>query len=274
MLMALLRDYLVDERAEILDNDIRLIDHRRHRSRLPDFVREPLDALHGRLGQTTRGMTLCLALSYGGREAIVDAARALVERGARGRDSPRRTSTRVASREALSTQRAAAARPRHPHLGRAAALELPALGSGLRRALLHRHAVARLPRASCSRALDAFQGRERRFGLTSEQVRLRRLQTTRSSPGAVVAPPSPPPKKPLGNLAARLLTVALVIPLLVLAIHWSNPIGVALVVLTASVVGLREWMQMTLPPAGGESAPLTVTGGSSTAECMTKLTNG
>src|SRR6478735_5127983 len=44
MLMALLRDYLVDERSEILDNNIRLT-HIGEVQRLPDFVREPLDAL-------------------------------------------------------------------------------------------------------------------------------------------------------------------------------------------------------------------------------------
>src|SRR5512146_1989135 len=44
MLMALLRDYLVDERREILDNGIRLT-HIGNTERLPDFVREPLFAL-------------------------------------------------------------------------------------------------------------------------------------------------------------------------------------------------------------------------------------
>src|SRR3982751_2873677 len=64
MLMALLRDYLVDERAEILDNGIRLttignID------RPPAFVREPLNELK-EASASNGGMTLCLALSYGG----------------------------------------------------------------------------------------------------------------------------------------------------------------------------------------------------------------
>ena len=77
MLMALLRDYLVDERPEIIDNNIRLTTIGEVQ-RLPDFVREPLDALKRDSANNT-GMTLCLALSYGGREAIVDAARKLVE---------------------------------------------------------------------------------------------------------------------------------------------------------------------------------------------------
>ncbi len=78
MLMALLRDYLVDERDEILGNDIRLTTIG-DVARLPDFVKEPLDELK-RDSANNRGMTLCLALSYGGREALVDAARLLVER--------------------------------------------------------------------------------------------------------------------------------------------------------------------------------------------------
>src|SRR6478735_5531155 len=44
MLMALLRDYLVDERAEILGNNIRLVTIG-NVERLPEFVREPLDQL-------------------------------------------------------------------------------------------------------------------------------------------------------------------------------------------------------------------------------------
>ena len=42
--MQLLRDFLIDERAEILDNDIRL-DALGDIERLPAFVREPLDEL-------------------------------------------------------------------------------------------------------------------------------------------------------------------------------------------------------------------------------------
>src|SRR5689334_15522043 len=78
MLMALLRDYLVDERQEILDNDIRLVSIG-NQDRLPDFVREPLDRLKAD-SANNKSMTLCLALSYGGRESIVDAARSLVQR--------------------------------------------------------------------------------------------------------------------------------------------------------------------------------------------------
>src|SRR5438874_8486628 len=77
MLMALLRDYLVDERAEILDNGIRLTSIG-NTERLPDFVREPLGELM-EASKNNSGMVLCLALSYGGRDAICDAAGSAAE---------------------------------------------------------------------------------------------------------------------------------------------------------------------------------------------------
>ncbi len=80
-LMQLLADYLDSERAEIMDNAIRLgaigdLD------RLPSFVRERLDALMAE-SRSNGGMILTLALSYGGREEIVQAARRAAARAAR-----------------------------------------------------------------------------------------------------------------------------------------------------------------------------------------------
>lgn len=74
-LMELLRDYLHDERPEIMENGIQLraigeID------RLPQLVREPLDALRADSASNS-GMVLTLALSYGGRESIAVAAKKL-----------------------------------------------------------------------------------------------------------------------------------------------------------------------------------------------------
>jgi undecaprenyl diphosphate synthase len=72
-LMQLLRDYLLDERSEILDNSIRL-EAIGDIERLPPFVRDPLDELRA-VSATNRGMQLTLALSYGGRESIARAVR-------------------------------------------------------------------------------------------------------------------------------------------------------------------------------------------------------
>ena len=49
--MELLRDFLLDERAEILDNGIRL-EALGDVERLPPFVREPLDELRAAIGAT------------------------------------------------------------------------------------------------------------------------------------------------------------------------------------------------------------------------------
>ncbi len=85
-LMQLLRRYLVEERAEILDNDIRLITVG-ETDRLPDYVLEPMTELM-EASRDNRSMTLCLALSYGGREMITDAVRQLAHRVAAGTLDP------------------------------------------------------------------------------------------------------------------------------------------------------------------------------------------
>jgi undecaprenyl diphosphate synthase len=81
-LMQLLREYLIGERAEILDNAIRL-DAIGDVERLPPLVREPLDELRA-ASAANHGMTLTLALSYGGRESIARAVRAAVRDAAAG----------------------------------------------------------------------------------------------------------------------------------------------------------------------------------------------
>lgn len=85
-LMQLLRDYLLGERAEILDNAIRL-EAIGDVERLPAMVREPLDELRA-VSAANHGMTLTLALSYGGRESIARAVRAAVRDAITGALSP------------------------------------------------------------------------------------------------------------------------------------------------------------------------------------------
>lgn len=85
-LMQLLRDYLIGERAEILDNAIRL-EAIGDVERLPAMVREPLDELRA-VSAANHGMTLTLALSYGGRESIARAVRAAVRDAVAGALSP------------------------------------------------------------------------------------------------------------------------------------------------------------------------------------------
>ncbi|MCC6525559.1 MAG: di-trans,poly-cis-decaprenylcistransferase [Polyangiaceae bacterium] len=85
-LMELLVEYLVGEREEILGNGIRL-EAVGDLDRLPPLVRTALDELR-RLSADNRGMVLTLALSYGGREEIARAARALAEKAVRGEIDP------------------------------------------------------------------------------------------------------------------------------------------------------------------------------------------
>jgi undecaprenyl diphosphate synthase len=163
-LMQLLRDYVIEERAEIMDNDIRLtaignVD------RLPAFVREPLDALM-RDSAGNKSMTLCLALSYGGREALVDAARAAMKAGIAPAKLDEKTFGQL-----LPT-------------GELPGLDLLVRTSGEQRIsnfLLWEAAYAELyftpvlwpdfRRGDLYAALEAYAARERRFGLTSEQIK-------------------------------------------------------------------------------------------------------
>ena len=76
-LMKLLRDYLVKERKEIMENDIRFRAIGRLGD-LPEEVRAELDETI-RMSEGNTGLILTLALSYGGRAEIADAARRIAE---------------------------------------------------------------------------------------------------------------------------------------------------------------------------------------------------
>jgi undecaprenyl diphosphate synthase len=86
LLMRLLRRFLVRERAEIMENDIRLTAIGRL-ERLPADVRKELDATRA-MSAGNRGMILNLALSYGGRQEIVDAVRRIAARVRAGEIAP------------------------------------------------------------------------------------------------------------------------------------------------------------------------------------------
>jgi undecaprenyl diphosphate synthase len=81
-LMALLHEYLLQERAEIMEQRIRFTTIGR-REGLPDEVLREIDE-NVRLSRDNTGMVLCLAINYSGRTELVDAARTLAERVRRG----------------------------------------------------------------------------------------------------------------------------------------------------------------------------------------------
>jgi undecaprenyl diphosphate synthase len=85
-LMELLREFLLSERQEMLENGIRLHPVGRL-DKLPDRVREVLIPLRDESADRN-GMVLTLCLSYGGREEIADAAQLLARRAAAGELDP------------------------------------------------------------------------------------------------------------------------------------------------------------------------------------------
>jgi undecaprenyl diphosphate synthase len=85
-LVDLLCECLVSERNELVDNEIRLSAiGRLHK--LPQQAQSRLQSLTSDT-ESYRGMTLTLALSYGGREELIDAARALAVEVQDGRLDP------------------------------------------------------------------------------------------------------------------------------------------------------------------------------------------
>jgi undecaprenyl diphosphate synthase len=85
-LMTLLRYYLIEERAEILEQNIRFTTIGR-RSELPAAVVHEIDE-NVRLSQHNTGMVLCLAINYGGRTELVDAMRTLARQVRQGKLDP------------------------------------------------------------------------------------------------------------------------------------------------------------------------------------------
>jgi undecaprenyl diphosphate synthase len=174
-LMRLLGSFVVKERAELSARGVRVVTIGDVR-RLPAFARAPLDALEiASAGNSA--MTLCLALSYGGREAIASAARSLAADVAGGRlRAEDVTEEKVAAR--LDTS---ALPP----------LDLLIRTSGEQRLsnfLLWESAYAELhftpvlwpdfDRHTLQLALDDYARRQRRFGLTADQAQSRRNAKT------------------------------------------------------------------------------------------------
>jgi undecaprenyl diphosphate synthase len=166
-LMELLYKYVLEEHDEIMHNGIRLtaigaLD------RLPAFVRQPLHDLIEE-SKDNGGMILCLALSYGGREDVIAAARRLAAEVRDGRIDPDEI-----SEVTLEARLATAMLP---------PLDLLIRTSGefrLSNFLLWQAAYAELyftpvmwpefRRQHLEEAIRAYQHRERRFGMTTEQL--------------------------------------------------------------------------------------------------------
>lgn len=82
-LMTLLHEYLIAERAEIMEQNIRFTTIGR-REGLDDLVLREIDE-NIRVSRDNTGMTLCLAINYSGRAELVDAVKHLATRVREGR---------------------------------------------------------------------------------------------------------------------------------------------------------------------------------------------
>src|SRR4051812_39849901 len=85
-LMRLLRHFLMVERAELMEQGVRLAMIGRREGLPPDVLGE-LDRTMQQTAENA-GMTLCLAINYGGRTEIADAARRLAADARAGRIDP------------------------------------------------------------------------------------------------------------------------------------------------------------------------------------------
>jgi len=167
-LMALLNEYLLKERHEILDNQIKL-NVIGELSRLPEEVRAPLLELC-KASASHRGMVLTLAISYGSREELALAARRLAQKVEKGELSAKEISVETLEAELLTR-----GLPEVDMLIRTSG-ELR-----LSNFLLWQVAYAELvfsctlwPDFREAQFLDClleYQQRERRFGCTSAQLR-------------------------------------------------------------------------------------------------------
>jgi undecaprenyl diphosphate synthase len=85
-LMRLLRRYLIDERPTIMKQNIRLQVIGR-RDGIPHAVQTQMDKSIS-MSAVNSGMTLCLAINYGGRTELIDAVRRIAREAADGKLDP------------------------------------------------------------------------------------------------------------------------------------------------------------------------------------------
>ncbi|GFO67956.1 isoprenyl transferase [Geomonas limicola] len=167
-LMALLKQYIRAEIARMMQNNIRF-NVIGNRADLPEDINREIEAAIEKTSRNT-GMLLTLALSYGGRQEIVSAARRLALDAAAGHLDPE------AIDEQIFSGRLFTAGIPDPDLLIRSSGEMR-----ISNFLLWQLAYAELyftevnwpdfDRDELARAFRAYQARERRFGKTSDQLR-------------------------------------------------------------------------------------------------------
>lgn len=102
ILMQLLEEFLISERSEVLDNDIRFVALGRL-ERLPHSLQDLLRNLEHDT-RHSKGMVLSIAVSYGGREEIADAAQMLATQVQRGALQPKQITVEALEKVLPSVQ--------------------------------------------------------------------------------------------------------------------------------------------------------------------------
>jgi undecaprenyl diphosphate synthase len=166
-LMTILKNYLESELPRMQKNDIRLMSIG-NRTRLPETVRQSLERVIAETSENSK-LTLNLALSYGGRDEIVRAVRAISARCLHGEMTPEQVSDQTIS-ENLDTCRIP-----DPDL-----LIRTGGEARLSNFLLWQVSYAEIyftetmwpdfRKEVFLQALQEYQSRERRFGRTGEQL--------------------------------------------------------------------------------------------------------
>ena len=176
------------------------------RDRAPDWLQAKMADLENATAGETR-LNLWIAFDYGGRAELVDAARRIAERGLDRRGVVRPVSLCAGD---------ARPRPRHPHVGRAARLELPALAVGVRGVRLRRHTLA---------GLRAGGVAQRDGGIRAATPQIRRT---------------------MSNLFSRVFVGMLGLPL-VLGAVWVGGWWLFALVAIAAAIAVHEFVTMARP---------------------------
>ena len=158
---------LLRRRDELHERGVRIRFSGRRGGRVPARVLRRMEESE-ELTRRNRKMTLVIAFNYGGRAELVDAARGIARGGGR-RTARSRQGRREGPGPAPLPARRPRPRPAGADLGGVPPVQLPALAAGLRRAVLHRRALARLPPGAPLRG---------RRGLPDPRAPLRRPRTT------------------------------------------------------------------------------------------------
>ena len=176
-LMALMVDFARSEQSELRQNGIR-VEVIGQIDRLPSGTQAAVDALVRSTAQGDR-MILTLALSYGSRQDVVDAVRSIAERVRTGELDPSKIDA-AALRQSMTTHRLPDVDLLIRTGGESRVSDFLLLEAAYAELLFLPIMWPDFTPDALRNAVESYVSRERRFGLTSEQV-----QSTTDATGTV-----------------------------------------------------------------------------------------